>query len=225
MKQLINKKSVLILLSSLVISICLFSIILIGANKEKVEAIDYDEELKVTATATEKSMKSIYVDVKGAVKKPGVYEVKENAIVNDCIKMAGGITSSGTLSNINLSKKVTDEMVIYVFKKSEITTTARNEVPCTTEVIEVNNCPIITTSNITSETKKEEPTTSVINKKVNINTATKEELTSLSGIGDSKAKSIIEYRKINPFKSIEDLKNVNGIGDSLYESIKDSITV
>lgn len=221
MKQLINKKSVLILLSSLVISICLFSIILIGANKEKVEAIDYDEELKVTATATEKSMKSIYVDVKGSVKKPGVYEVKENAIVNDCIKMAGGITSSGTLSNINLSKKVTDEMVIYVFKKSEITTTARNEVPCTTEVIEVNNCPIITTN----ETKKEEPTTSVINKKVNINTATKEELTSLSGIGDSKAKSIIEYRKTNPFKAIEDLKNVSGIGDSLYESIKDSITV
>lgn len=221
MKQLINKKSVLILLSSLVISVCLFSIILIGANKEKVEAIDYDDELKVTTTATEKSIKSIYVDVKGAVKKPGVYEVKENAIVNDCIKMAGGITSSGTLSNINLSKKVTDEMVIYVFKRSEITTTARNEVPCITEVIEVNNCPIITTS----EVKKEEPTTNVINKKVNINTASKDELTSLTGIGESKANSIIEYRKINPFKSIEDLKNVNGIGDSLYESIKDSITV
>lgn len=65
----------------------------------------------------------------------------------------------------------------------------------------------------------------MINKKVNINTATKEELISLSGIGDSKAKSIIEYRKTNPFKAIEDLKNVTGIGDSLYESIKDSITV
>lgn len=222
MQQLINKKTVLILLSSLIISVCLFSIILIGVNKEKVEAIDYDDEIKVTTTSSEKNTKSIYVDVKGAVKKPGVYEVSESAIVNDCIKMAGGITSSGTLSNINLSKKVTDEMVIYVFKKSEITTTAKNEISCTTEIIEVNNCPIITTS----ENKKEETTTtSTINKKVNINTATKDELTSLSGIGDSKANSIIEYRKSTPFKSIEDLKNVSGIGDALYESIKDSITV
>ena len=224
MKNLINRKSVLIMLSSLVISICLFAVILIGLKQESVEAIDYDEELQVTTT-TVAMTKSVYVDVKGAVKKPGVYEVKENAIVNDCIKMAGGITSSGTLNNINLSKKVTDEMVIYVFKKSEITTTAKNEIPCTTEVIEVNNCPIVTTNETTANAKKEEKTTNVINKKVNINTATKEELTTLTGIGDSKANSIIEYRKTNPFKSIDDLKNVNGIGDSLYESIKDSITV
>ena len=222
MKQLINRKTVLILISSLVISIFLLSFILIGATRERVNAIDIEEELKVTTTI--KVEKNIFVDVKGAVKKPGVYEVKENSIVNDCIKLAGGITSSGTLSNINLSKKVTDEMVIYVFKKSEITTSAKNEIPCTTEVIEINNCPIIT-DNQTSNDGKKETTTNAIDKKININTATKEELTTLTGIGESKANSIIEYRKTNQFKSIEELKNVSGIGEALYESIKDSITV
>ncbi|MBO5475966.1 MAG: helix-hairpin-helix domain-containing protein [Bacilli bacterium] len=222
MKKLINHKTVLILISSLVISIFLLSFILIGATRERVNAIDIEEELKVTTTI--KAEKSIFVDVKGAVKKPGVYEVKENSIVNDCIKLAGGITSSGTLSNINLSKKVTDEMVIYVFKKSEITTSAKNEIPCTTEVIEINNCPIIT-DNQTSNNDKKETTTDTIGKKININTATKEELTTLTGIGESKANSIIEYRKTNQFKSIEELKNVSGIGEALYESIKDSITV
>lgn len=222
MKQLINRKTVLILISSLVIFIFLLIFILIGATRERVNAIDIEEELKVTTTI--KVEKNIFVDVKGAVKKPGVYEVKENSIVNDCIKLAGGITSSGTLSNINLSKKVTDEMVIYVFKKSEITTSAKNEIPCTTEVIEINNCPIIT-DNQTSNDGKKETTTNTVNKKININTATKEELTTLTGIGESKANSIIEYRKTNQFKSIEELKNVSGIGEALYESIKDSITV
>lgn len=222
MKQLINHKTVLVLISSLIISIILLSFILIGATRERVNAIDIEEELKVTTTI--KVEKNIFVDVKGAVKKPGVYEVKENSIVNDCIKLAGGITSSGTLSNINLSKKVTDEMVIYVFKKSEITTSAKNEIPCTTEVIEINNCPIIT-DNQTSNNDNKGTTTNAIDKKININTATKEELTTLTGIGESKANSIIEYRKTNQFKSIEELKNVSGIGDALYESIKDSITV
>ena len=115
-------------------------------------------------------------------------------------------------------------MVIYVFKKSEITTSAKNEIPCTTEVIEINNCPIIT-DNQTSNDDKKETTTNAIDKKININTATKEELTTLTGIGESKANSIIEYRKTNQFKSIEELKNVSGIGEALYESIKDSITV
>ncbi len=223
MKNLINRKALLILLSSVVISVCLFVIVLIGAKEEKVDAIEYDDELKVTTSLNVE--KKIYVDVKGSVKKPGVYAVNEGSIVNDCIKLAGGVTSSGTLANINLSKKVTDEMVIYVFKKSEITTTAKNEITCTTEVIEVNNCPVIPSTETTTEAKQEEKTTEKINKKVNINTATKEELMTLTGIGASKANSIIEYRKTNPFKSIEELKNVSGIGDSLYDAIKDSITI
>ena len=62
------------------------------------------------------------------------------------------------------------------------------------------------------------------NKKISINTATKEELLTLPDIGDSKANAIIEYRKKSKFKSIEDIKKVSGIGDKLYDKIKDFIT-
>ncbi|MBE3023024.1 helix-hairpin-helix domain-containing protein [Campylobacter sp. RM9328] len=60
---------------------------------------------------------------------------------------------------------------------------------------------------------------------INLNTATKDELMSLNGIGESKAEAIIEYRKANKFNSIEDIKNISGIGDKTYENLKDDISV
>jgi competence protein ComEA len=156
---------------------------------------------------------SFFVDVKGAVKQPGVYEFLEGDKVIDAIKQAGGLTSNAYTSNINLSKKLSNEMVVYVFKKSEITTpttTANN--PCNCETIQVDNC-----------INKEENTSS---SKVNINTADVNILSTLSGIGEAKAKAIIDYRTQNGlFKTIEDIKNVSGLGDSLFAKIKDSITV
>lgn len=64
-----------------------------------------------------------------------------------------------------------------------------------------------------------------VNSLININTANKEQLVSLPGIGESKAQDIIEFRKTKPFKDIEELKNVNGIGENLFERIKDKITI
>ena len=84
---------------------------------------------------------------------------------------------------------------------------------CKTEVIEVNNC--------VEEKNKEES-----KNKVNINTAGVEEFTTLSGIGEAKAKSIIEYRNSKDnFKSIDDIKSISGIGEALFNKIKDNITV
>lgn len=166
-----------------------------------------------TATKEVKSTKvnTFFVDVKGSVKKPGVYKMKENDRVIDAINVAGGLSKSANTSNINLSQKLKSEMVIYVYNDTEIKEKS-NKLSCDTvcqdNVIEVNNC-IQDTNDL-----------------VNINTASIEELITLDGIGASKAQSIIEYRKNNGgFKSIEELKNVSGIGESVYLKIKDKITI
>lgn len=166
-----------------------------------------------TATKEVKSTKvnTFFVDVKGSVKKPGVYKMKENDRVIDAINIAGGLSKSANTSNINLSQKLKSEMVIYVYNDTEIKEKSNKlncDTVCQDNVIEVNNC-IQDTNDL-----------------VNINTASIEELITLDGIGASKAQSIIEYRKNNGgFKSIEELKNVSGIGESVYLKIKDKITI
>ena len=145
-----------------------------------------------------------------------MYEFKKNDRVIDAINMAGGLLKNANTSNINLSQKLVSEMVIYVMNNSEIKNGSKVvscDTKCKTEVIEVNNCV---------EEKKLETTKD----KININTATVEDFTSLSGIGEAKAKSIIEYRNSNGnFKNIEDIKNISGIGEALFNKIKDNITV
>ena len=167
---------------------------------------------KTTSEVFEKN----YIDIKGSVKNPGVYEFKKNDRVIDAINMAGGLLKNANTSNINLSQKLVSEMVIYVMNNSEIKNGSKViscDTKCKTEVIEVNNCV---------EEKKLETSKN----KININTATVEDFTSLSGIGEAKAKSIVEYRNSNGnFKSIEDIKNISGIGEALFNKIKDNITV
>ena len=167
---------------------------------------------KTTSEVFEKN----YIDIKGSVKNPGVYEFKKNDRVIDAINMAGGLLKNANTSNINLSQKLVSEMVIYVMNNSEIKNGSKViscDTKCKTEVIEVNNCV---------EEKKLETSKN----KININTATVEDFTGLSGIGEVKAKSIVEYRKSNGnFKSIEDIKNISGIGEALFNKIKDNIEV
>lgn len=208
----LNQQKVIFIFLGILGFILISLIIVLNVNDTNAKEVVIEKTIQTNEITVEKKM--IHVDVKGAVKNPGVYEVDSSSIVNDVIKLAGGITSSGTTKNINLSKKVYDEMVIYVFKNSEITTTAKNEISCTTEVIEVNNC--ITSSN--SEEKN-------LNKKININTADKTELMGIPGVGEAKAKAIIEYREKTPFKTIEEIKNISGIGDAVFDKIKDLITV
>lgn len=184
-------------------------------NQEKQETICPDcpryEENKEDNKIDEEPLTKIKVDLKGYVKKPGVYEVEEGTIINDLILLAGGLKSGGTTDNINLSKTLKNEDMIVINSKTELKKMVNSNV----------------TLNSTTITKQEEstPNISVSNKKVSINTATKEELMTLSGIGESKAISIIEYRSENPFKTIEEIMNVTGIGESVYEKIKDSITI
>ena len=201
----------------LVICILLVLIILYKVSTKE-EIIESNPISIIDTTTSIEEIDVYYVDIKGAVKKPGVYKVPSGSIVNDVIKLAGGLKSNAYTSNINLSQVTTKEMVIYIYTNSEIkklSTTVTSDTKCTTNVIEVNNC-VSTTTKVNTETNSN---------KVNINTACKEELMTLSGIGESKAIAIIKYREENKFISVEDLKNVSGIGDSLYDSIKDNITV
>lgn len=177
-------------------------------EKKNVKRKDSQEEL-------------LKVDIKGEVISPGIYELKESSRVIDVINLAGGLTEDADTSVINLSKKIIDEMVIIVYSKSQVEDFKKTkeiekqvEEKCNkNEIYSIeNNACIATSSN-------------EINGLININTASQEELMTLQGIGEAKAKDIIKYREENgQFNSIEDIKKVTGIGENLFASIKENIT-
>lgn len=117
---------------------------------------------------------------------------------------------------INLAKNVEDEMIIWIYTNSEIKQYEEDNIKYA-YIEKECNCPDVTTSTCINNTQ----TTG----KININTASLEELMTLTGIGESKALSIIEYREQTPFSTIEDIKNVSGIGESAFDKIKENITV
>ena len=161
----------------------------------------------------------IYVDVKGSVKSPGVYKIKNHSRVIDAIEASGGITKEANTRFVNLSKLLNDGDVVVVYSNKEIEDAKKDntiyiETPCVCEEVKNDACY----KDVTDEVKT--------NNKVNINTASMEELKTLNGIGDAKAKAIVEYRTVKgKFKSIEGLKEVNGISESIFEKIKDNITI
>ena len=163
----------------------------------------------------------IKVDVKGAVKEPKVYILEDDATVEDAIKMAGGLVNGGVTSNINLSKRLKDEMVVYVFTKEEIDKeNSKNEIVCEVPKCECETINVSAETSIKASESKKETNQGL----VSINDASIEDLMTLDGIGNAKVLAIINYRNENgPFKTIEEIKNVTGIGDSLYEKIKNKI--
>ena len=155
----------------------------------------------------EKTENTILIHITGEVYYPGVVVLKEGDRVVDAIAAAGGETQDANLNELNLAYVLNDGEKIYVPNKNE----TDNEQEYITSGIG---------ENISSTGSQNKST------KVNINTATLEELTQLPGIGEATANKIIEYRKENgKFKSVEDIKNVAGIGNSKFENIKDLITV
>ena len=160
------------------------------------------------------------VDVKGAVKNPGVYEVEKAKRVIDAINKAGGLLYYANTSTINLSKYVEDEMVIIVYTNDEINDMKEGNIKI--EYIEKECvCPEIKNDACINDNIQETETT-----QININTDSLEELMTIPKIGESKAQDIIKYREENGgFKNIEEIKNINGIKDATYETIKDYITI
>lgn len=185
-------------------------------------------------TIANESNNNIFVDIKGEVINPGVYELLNDSRVIDAINAAGGFTNDSYTRYLNLSKKLEDENVIIVNsiteieeiksrKNQEIIKETENTITIKSEEIITNDFqePKVEENDNNSKETKEE-----LNLVVNINTATIEELNKINGIGESTAKKIIEYREENgKFESIEDIKKVKGIGDKKYDQIKEYITV
>ncbi|AST92647.1 helix-hairpin-helix domain-containing protein [Sutcliffiella cohnii] len=168
------------------------------------EVEDYEGEHvdPITEEKSEENNILVIVDVKGEVNIPGVYQLTTGERVMDAIMKAGGFTEEANSHHVNLAALVTDEMVIYVPKHGE-------------EMMDV----AVTTQPINSSSGESEG-------KININSASEEELTKLTGIGPSKAKAIVRYREEHGFfKSVDELVNVSGIGDKSLASIRDEIIV
>ena len=145
----------------------------------------------------DKHDEKIFVDVKGAVKHPGVFETTKDKRVKDLIEEAGGLLDDADTSTLNLSQKVKDQMVIYVLKHGE-----------------------------KPKQISDGSTSSANGDVININTANKEQLMKISGVGKTKAEAIISYREKNgDFKKKEDITKVHGIGKATFEKIKDKIEV
>ena len=161
------------------------------SNTNGNEALNKDEK------AEDKHDEKIFVDVKGAVKHPGVFETTKDKRVKDLIEEAGGLLDDADTSTLNLSQKVKDQMVIYVLKHGE-----------------------------KSKQISDGSTSSTNGDVININTANKEQLMKISGVGKTKAEAIISYREKNgDFKKKEDITKVHGIGKATFEKIKDKIEV
>lgn len=195
---------------------------------EEVEEI-YTESEFVNEEQEKNIQEFISVDIKGRVRKPGVYQIDKNLDrrVSDVITMAGGLYNDADTTVTNLSKKLFDEMVIIIYSKNEVKefteVLKKEEVKNDACQNECDSC--IDKEDISTNIKDNQNDNNENNKLININTASKEELMTLTGIGESKALAIIDYRNKTPFEKIEDIMNITGIKESAFEKIKDSITV
>ncbi len=215
-KEYLQNKVVLYCIIGFLVLTNIFLVYACLNPKEKTNACNCSNYTNLEVDEEKENSVEINVDIKGKVKKPGVYTLKSGAIVNDLIKLAGGLKSDATTENINLSKRLKDEDVVIVLSKAEF---KKKSIQKTTTFPNENNSSKTANIEESVDIPKEE------NQKVSLNKATKEELMTLNGIGESKAQSIIEYRLQTPFQEITDIKNVSGIGESVYEKIKDFITV
>lgn len=163
---------------------------------------------------------NIKVEIKGAVINPGVYTLNKDSTISELVKKASGLESNADISVTNMAKRLEDEDVVIIYSKDEINEMKKGN----TSVKYVDKecmCPMINNVSLFDEAVTNLDGIIIDTGKVSLNSATKEELMTLPGIGESKANLIIEYRENNNgFKTTEEIMNVKGIGKSMYEKIK-----
>ncbi|HBJ1648585.1 competence protein ComEA [Clostridium botulinum] len=199
-----NKKIGIIAILVVILMVCLFTYLKSGKDKlvkNDNTSIFVEEENQDSYENEEKIKdKNIVVEIKGEVKTPDVYELNDESIVKDVIEIAGGLTEEADISNINRAQKLKNHELIYIHNKNEVK-----------ENLSYSQNTV---------------TKSDSSGKININCAQLEELKNLNGIGEAKAKRIIEYREnIGTFNSVEDIKNIDGIGEKSFEKLKEQIEI
>lgn len=168
-------------------------------------------------------VKSIVVEVKGFVVSPGVYELPDNSRVIDLINKAGGILDNGDVNHLNLSKSLSDEMVVVVYEQDNLPELIE-PISSDVEFDDIENTiyeKVVFEEKNDSSSSVEEKNESHDSSKISLNNGTVSELQTLPGIGEKKAQAIVDYRtNSGPFTSVNEIVNVNGIGESTYEKIK-----
>ncbi|WP_051271278.1 ComEA family DNA-binding protein [Shimazuella kribbensis] len=156
----------------------------------------YQQQPQVKPVETKKQAQIATIDVKGAIKKPGIYKLPVPVRLYQVLEAAGGASEQADTNRMNLAKIIADGSMIYIPKKGE--------------AIPSEASPI--------QTKEDN--------KINLNTATLEELETLEGLGPTKAKAIIQYRgEHGGFRSVDELLQVSGIGERTLERIKEKVFV
>ena len=193
----------------------LFIIISLGVQYHKVTQsqlyfIEETSEENLTSVDIPQSEETIiYIDIKGAVNRPGLYQLSEGSRMIDAIEAAGGLTIEADDRTINLAEKLLDQQKIIVYTESEIAEQLMQE--DRDNLLERDVYP----SNPSDATQK-----------ININIATIDELQALPNIGPKKAQAIIEYRQTNgSFQTIDQIKEIKGIGEKTYEELAHLISV
>lgn len=155
-----------------------------------------------TKTSSASTAKTVAIDIKGAVKRPGVYQLKAASRVNEALIAAGGPLANADLRQVNLAKQLMDQQLIYIPVVGE-------------------SQPVAMPADASSTNSSADNSAMV-----NLNTATKEQLCQITGIGDKKADLILQYRQEHgQFKSVEELQEITGFGEKTVAKLKEHLAV
>ena len=196
-----DKKTLIKILSVALILIAALILRIHDENKADITIETTDTAVEETEYSEDSNVRTqpIFVDIGGAVKNPGVYQVSEDTRLFQVIEMAGGLSEEADADHVNRASFVEDGQKIII--------------------------PVKGSENNDGLTSADTAPSSADTGLININTASADELKSLSGIGDVTAEKIIEYRSSKAFKSKEDIMSVDGIGSKTFEKIQDDKTV
>ena len=190
------------------------------SDEKTLDELLLEQQGRVASETTEESItaetgdeiQTLWVHICGYVKKPGIYELPKGSRVYDCLMAAGGFSDGADETTLNLADYLQDGTKIYV---PGLLTDIDATMPLQGSSLQTQTSGVSVKSEVLSEDEK-----------VNINIATAEQLQTLPGIGEKRAREIISYRESNgPFESIEDIQNISGIKTAIYTKIKDLITV